>query len=208
MNPCLVDLFNNPEKRNKFAGRLPTMFDMVRHRVPKGNPAVGIFREHVIIGFFVNEFGVENVVVPAYGNKRSFAMELCDHKLSIKTRTGRGTFKVLWTADTEKVEKEINEAYEPQHDILLINIHWDKKRESVFYIPLLVQESVMDSIGRFEYLKSATGTNNRGIEITTKALSHLEKHKQTKSFQVDWTTTNGTYPAPWEEWKEYWQQCE
>lgn len=207
MNPCLVDLFNNTEKIDKFAKWLPTMFDIVRHQVPEGNPAVGILREHVIIGFFVSEFGEKNVDVPTYGNKRSLAMELCGHKLSIKTRTGKGTIKAIWTSDTEKVEEEINEVYEPQHDILLIRIYWDEKMDSVFYIPLFVQESVLDTIGRSEYLKSATGTNNRGIEISAKALSLLEKHNQTMSFKVDWRTTNGNYPPPWERWCACWQNC-
>ena len=57
MNYCMYDLFQNDEKRNRFAKGLPKAFDMVRKRMPKGNPAVGLLREHVIIGFFEAAFG-------------------------------------------------------------------------------------------------------------------------------------------------------
>ena len=67
MNSCLDDLFLIPEKRNRFAKGLPTAFEMVRQRMPKGNPATGILREHISIGFFVAEFGGDDVDVPEKG---------------------------------------------------------------------------------------------------------------------------------------------
>lgn len=61
MTSCLCDLFWNLEKRNRPAIGLLTAFDMVRQRMPKANFAVGILREHVIIGFSAGEFGKDNM---------------------------------------------------------------------------------------------------------------------------------------------------
>ena len=58
-------------------------------------------------------------------NNRSYDIILCGHELSIKTITNHGTIKVLWTVDTKQVRRELRQ-YKPQHDILLINIFWDK----------------------------------------------------------------------------------
>ena len=205
MNPCLIELFNDHEKRDRFAKELPTTFDIVRQRMPKRNPAVGILREHVIIGFFVSEFGASNVVVSDLGNQRSGTLVLCGHEVSIKTRTNNNAVKILWTSDTAKVQEEID-SYKPQHDILLINIHWGNTENSVFYIPLVVQQTVMKNIGRCKYMTSAIGTNNRGIDFTREALSNLETHEETLSIYVDWTPTNANYPKPWIEWENYWNE--
>lgn len=204
MNPRLIELFNNHEKRTRFARKLPEAFDMVRQRMPKGNPAVGILREHVIIGYFISEFGEDNVSVPEYGNRRSGALRLFDRELLVKTRTKTGPVKVIWTADTEKVQEEIEIGYSPEHDLLLIYIHWEKSRDSVFYIPVEAQESVFDAMDRSEYLKSNTGTNNRGIEITRRALSLLERYENTISINVDWTPPYKVYPKAWTEWVNFW----
>ena len=180
-------------------------FDMVRQRMPKGNPAVGILREHVIIGFFVAEFGEHNVIVPERGNERSYDVILCGQELSVKTVTDNGGVKILWTVDTAQVKREINEGYRPEHDMLLVNIFWEQMADSVFYIPASVQQSVFDSIGSSQYLSSATGTNNRGIEIKRKTISALKAHPDTLRFPVYWTVRDVKYPAPWDEWKDYWE---
>lgn len=203
MNPCLIELFSVQEKRDRFAKGLPTAFDKVRQQVQQRNPAVGILRKHVIIGFFVSEFGPNNVDVPDLGNQRSGTLLLCGHKLSIKTRTNDSAIKILWTSDNEKVQKEL-ESYKPESDILLINIHWKQRRNSVFYFPLTAQQSVMEKIGRSKYLKSESGTNNRGIDITKEALANLEIHKQSLAICVDWTPNATEYPKPWAEWVNYW----
>lgn len=177
MNRCLYNLFQNPEKRNRFASGLPSAFEMVRQRMPKRNPAVGILREHVLIGFFEAEFGKDKVIVPEYGIERGYDVKLCGKKLSIKTMTGTGGFKILWTVDAASVKREIDEWYNPECDIFLVNIHWNKKKKSVFYIPLQVQKNIIEEMGRENYLWSATGTNNRGIEIRRTAVTRLQGYK-------------------------------
>ena len=206
MNRCLYELFLIPEKRERFAKGLPTAFDMVRRRMPPGNPAVGILREHVIVGFLEVEFGRSEISVPKDGVERGYDVELCGEKLSIKTRTGAGGFKILWTVDTDYVKRELREGHPPEHDILLVNIHWQKTANSVFYIPVEVQKNVLNSIGQNRYLSSATGTNNRGIEIQGMAAKLLRNHPSTFRFQVNWRVAEKTYPTPWEEWANYWRE--
>jgi len=184
MNHCMYDLFQNDEKRNRFAKGLPKAFDIVRKRMPNGNPAVGLLREHVIIGFFEAAFGQARIEVPEDGTKRGYDVLLCGEKLSIKTRTNVGGFKVLWTVDNEYVRKEIKEGYFPESDILLVNIHWNTKRDSAFFIPVDVQEKVLEYYGRKNYLSSSTGSNNRGIGIQGVQLLYSEITKTLFQYQL------------------------
>ncbi len=204
MNHCLLDLFCLENKRNKFAKGLPIAFDIVRQRMPKSNPAVGILREHVIVGFLESEFGKANVSVPEDGTKRGYDVVLCGEKLSIKTKTGAGGFKVLWTVDTDYVQRELDQGYSPDYDLLLVQIEWGKKADSVFYITSDVQHDVLNGIGQDYYLSSATGTNNRGIEVRSGAVTKLRNHQDTISMPVDWRIENADYPKPWDEWVTYW----
>jgi len=75
---------------------------------------------------------------------------------------------------------------------------------SVFFIPMDVQDEVIGRLGRRNYLSSATGTNNRGIEIRTSAVTNLRNHERTLSFAVDWRIKSIKYPTPWDEWVKYW----
>ena len=188
----------------KFQRNLPSAFDAVKQRLSKGNPAIGILREHVILGFFAAEFGKQSIEIPEYGTQRQYDVVLCGHPLSIKTRTGDGGFKILWTADTEQVDREIRGGFIPEHDILLINIYWGEEKNSVFYIPLVVQKFVLEQMGRANYLSSATGTNNRGIEVSRKAVTALKAHRDTMSMSVNWKVQLFQYPKPWEEWQKFW----
>ena len=206
MNSHLNELFLNPVNRDRFAKRVPAAFEIVEQKMPPGNPAVGVLREHVIIGFLVSEFGKENVQIPKKGNERGNYILLSGEKLSIKTRTGDGGLKVLWTSDTEKVKREIETDYKPTQDILLINIFWNEIKDSVFYIPLSVQQSVLSRLGRGEYLSSASGRNNRGIEIRKKAVDELKSHSDTLRTSVNWVTENVIFPNPWDEWVKYWDE--
>ena len=204
MNHCLHDLFKIPGKRERFAKGLPDAFDMVGKRLPS-NPAVGLLREHVIVGFFVSEFGKRNVIVPKHGTERGYDVVLCGEELSIKTVTNDTGFKILWTVDTDYVNREID-VFEPKHDIFLVNIFWGQSRESAFYIPMNVQREVYHDLGTDNYLSSATNTNNRGIEVRKKAVTQMKSHPDTISISIDWSTSGTSHPEPWEEWDKYWTE--
>ena len=85
MNRCLIDLLESEPRSGRLARGLPAAFETVRCEMPKGNPAVGLLREHVLTGFFLDEFG-ENRVKPAEkGIERGYDIELCGQHLSVKT---------------------------------------------------------------------------------------------------------------------------
>ena len=206
MNRCLIDLFESEDRLNRLVTVLPNAFKTVRQEMPKGNPSVDILLEYVITGFFINEFGEDDVLVPDKGIERRYDLEICGEKMSVKTGTNRTQVKVLWTVDPLQIEREVAE-YKPFCDIFLVEIFWDQSAESIFYIPLSVQEDAkkqMDESNYLSYLTAGVGTNHRGISITGEAMKILRNHKDTKRATVDWTES-GITAEPYDRWIDFWE---
>ena len=204
MNKCIVDLFNNKIQADKLAEGLPTAFEMASIELPSGNPAVGVLREHALIGYFQDCFGINKVETPVSGIKRGHDVIVCGHLLSIKTVKGNGSVKVLWTADNRRVDEEIETKYKANCDMFLVRIFWDKNKPSVFYIPEKTQNEVMQELGREHYLVSNRGTNNRGISISSQAMKILQKHNATITMNINWIRKGLNY-TPYDRWVEYWK---
>lgn len=204
MNRCMVDLLNNQEKLRNFTLGLPTAFEIVEKQLPR-NPAQGLLREQVIIGYFRFVFGKDKVELPSNPNERNFDITLCGEHLAIKTVTGnnRTAIKVHWTSDNQRVEEEIA-TYYPRSDFLWITIHWNKTVNSIFYIPLSVQTEIYNSLGGSEYLERLTGTNNRGIPLSKEAFPMLKNHPNTLCREVTWAK-QGIDSNPYEQWETYWR---
>ncbi|MDE0184113.1 MAG: ThaI family type II restriction endonuclease [Candidatus Poribacteria bacterium] len=207
MNPCIANLLKDDIKVTRFVKNLPIAFEIVANEMPKGNPAIGILREHVIIGYFISEFGQNKIRVPEEGNKREFDVEVCGEPLSIKTITGNSLVKILWTADQTIVNEEIAYRYHPETDMFLITIHWGKTQNSVFYIPKHVQSETYNQLGAAHYLRVASNTNHRGITIASKAMKTLKCHSDTLSCVVGWYK-RGLHSSPYERWENYWAQIQ
>lgn len=205
MNPCIVNLLNDKNKIEHFVRKLPIAFEMASHEMP-GNPAIGMIREHIIIGYFISEFGKDKVSVPPQGNERGFDAIVCDEKLSIKTVTndGYGSVKVLWTVDQSKANQEI-EKYQPKYDLFLVAIYWERTRDSIFYIPTSAQSETHAKLGSLEYLNFRPGTNNRGISLSTEAMKALKSHPDTLKREVNWER-QGKHYTPYERWEDFWKK--
>lgn len=203
-NQCLVDLFNDADRSARLVRGLPKAFEMAGLELPFGNPAVGFLREHALTGFFINVFGADRVNVPERGNKRGFDILICGQELSIKTVTGEGLVKVVWTVDQDMVLGELSGKYKPDCDLLLTRIFWNKTKPSIFYIPAEVQAEIHEGLGKGQYLKANTGTNHRGIEIRKPAMHSLLSHKDTLSLEVKWTKLGLDY-TPYTRWNDFWQ---
>ena len=205
MNRCIVDLLNDKHKIKDFVQKLPIAFEIVSNEIPPRNPAIGILREHVIIGYFIFEFGKDKVSIPTQGNERGYDVVVCNEKLSIKTVTGYGygSVKVLWTVDQLMIDQEI-EGYQPEYDLFLVTIHWGRTRESIFYIPTSVQLETYDMFG-VEYLRANRGTNHRGLFINTAAMKALKAHPDTLKSEVTWTKQR-THYTPYERWEDFWKK--
>ena len=203
MNSCIVDLFKDDSAMSRLAAGLPRAFEMAALEMPKGNPAIGLLREHILIGYFINHFGHDSIQQVDDGVKRGSDVFVCEQELSIKTITDDSNVKVLWTADTKKVKYEITEGYKPDCDIFLVNIYWDRECDSIFYIPAIVQSELHKSMGK-KYLHANTGTNHRGISISRDAMIRLKADSRVLKKAVYWNKTELKHSA-YERWEEFWK---
>ena len=201
MNQCIIDLFKN-HRINRLVQGLPKAFEMATQEIPKGNPAVGIIREHILTGFFINEFGKNKVIIQDDGIKRGTDINVCGHDLSIKTVSGNGEIKALWTVDPLRIGMEISRDYKPICDIFLVNIFWGKEKESVFYIPQSVQVNTRNELGD-KYLKANVGTNHRGISISKLAMENMKKDNNVLKKSVKWNKSGLEYKAH-DRWVDFW----
>ena len=198
MNGDLLTLFENRIQAGKLAKGLPIAFEMAGMEFPSGNPAVGFLREHALVGYFQEYFGVDKVKVPESGVKRGYDVEIHGEALSIKTVTDNGEIKVIWTVDNKKVDEEILN-YKPSYDMFLVRIFWGKNVPSVFYIPMEAQTEVINNVSRQNYLISHRATNNRGISISKQSIRALQEHNKTKVMSIDWQKKSRKY-TPHDRW--------
>ena len=204
MNQCIVDLLTDPEKVSHFAQGLPIAFEIARKEVPS-NAAIGILREHILTAYFISEFGEDEVEPAARGNTEGYDVVVCGGKLSIKTITDykADSIKLRWTVDNDKVQ-EVIQNYRPEHDFFMVTIHWDKTRDSIFYVPLAVQDEVFNRLGSANYLRSMpTGTNHRGVVLTSESFKILRNHCDTLRQEVTWVTDD-TDHNPYQRWERFW----
>jgi hypothetical protein len=170
--------------------RLPYLFHLAElesSRAGKIGMEVGSLRERIIVALLIYKFGEENVVSKIPITESEVDVILYDKPISIKTITSKGIggVKLIWTVDALKA-KEFRDTYNPNCDMLLIQLNWDSL--GVFcYIPFEAQVKIFESIGRNNYIKlPKEGTNPRGVEITQDALLKLVKHEESKSFEIFW----------------------
>ena len=204
MNPCIIRLFEDNDAIDKLSLGIPKMFEMATMEIPPGNPAIGLLREHILIGYFLHELGKEKVQLPDQGTSRGFDVIVCKKPLSIKTVLANGQVKVLWTVDPLKIGLEIARDYNPEHDIFLVNVFWGKEKDSIFYIPSEVQTETRNCM-KDEYLNARVGTNHRGISISSKAMKKMKADARTLRKSVKWEKVGLSY-SPHERWENFWSQ--
>ena len=145
---------------------------------------VGSLRQKVLIALLIYKFGEKNVETEIPITEREVDVKLFGHPISIKTITGMGGVKIIWTVDAQKV-KEFSETYTPKCDILLVLIRWGAVG-NFYYISLEVQQKIFDAIGREHYIKPPKlGTNPRGPEYSKEALLRLIRDTETQSFEIE-----------------------
>lgn len=189
--------------------RLPYLFHLAElesSRAGKIGMEVGSLRERIIVALLIYKFGEENVVSKIPITESEVDVILYDKPISIKTITSKGIggVKLIWTVDALKA-KEFRDTYNPNCDMLLIQLNWDSL--GVFcYIPFEAQVKIFESIGRNNYIKlPKEGTNPRGVEITQDALLKLVKHKESKYIEIFWQKTKIDYD-PFKRWIDYWKE--
>jgi hypothetical protein len=165
---------------------------------------VGSLREKILIALLIHKFKERNVKTRIPITKPELDVKLFGYPVSIKTITGAGGVKVVWTVDAQKA-KEFRENYTPSCDILLAQINWNEKG-GLYHIPLEVQTRIFKEMGKRKYLKlPKPGTNPRGVEISKEALLNLFKNKKTRCIEITWQRSKIDY-NPYKRWVDYWKE--
>lgn len=203
----LAELFENKKFVEKIKKRLPYLFQLAElesSRAGKIGMEVGSLRERILIALLIYAFGEENVETDIPITEPEVDAKLFDQPISIKTITGGGGVKIIWTVDAQKA-REFRETYTPKCDILLARIKWGGKG-GLYYIPLEVQQKIFNQLGRERYIKlPKPGTNPRGVEFSREALSKLLTDPETKMIEIEWRKTKIDF-NPYKRWVDYWKE--
>ena len=204
--PSLTDLFTNKNTVKKIQQKLPKLFriaEIESSRAGKIGMEVGFLRERVISGLLIHAFGEGNIDTNIPSTEPETDVMVFGKDLSIKTITGNGGVKAVWTVDAKSSEDFIKN-YRPKCDIILVQTWWGKRKDSFFLIPIDVQRDVFDSFGRNRYLRMPkAGTNPRGVEFSKDALDMMLQDKKTLKISVDWLKGNVKYDVL-KRWVDMW----
>jgi hypothetical protein len=207
MTSRLADLFRDDKIVRKIQLNLPYLFQIAElesSRAGKTGMEVGSVREKILIALLIYYFGKENVETKLPITEPEMDCKLFGVPVSIKTITGLGGVKIIWTVDAQKA-KEFREAYTPKCDILLALIRWEG-RGGLYYIPLEVQQQVFATMGRNHYIHlPKPGTNPRGVEFEKEALLNLLRAKNTQTIEIEWRKRDIPFD-PYKRWVDYWKE--
>lgn len=167
----------------------------------KGNPAVGLLREQVVLGMLIAFLGGSNVRISESGVEADIDCHVDNQPLSIKTVSFSGGLRLKWTSNAVKA-REFMQAYQPLSDLLVIRIAWGNSG-SVRYIPLSSQQSTFHRL-RERYLDYRAGTNTRGVNLSAEAEASLNRHPDSIALPVSWQRSEVNV-NPVDKWVEYWR---
>jgi hypothetical protein len=205
----LIDVFDDPKFIKLVQSKLPYFFALAEKDATRGGKLgmeIGSVRERVLIGLLVSTFGSKNINHDIPITESEIDVFVFNKGISIKTKTGTSYsgIKVIWTVDWEKV-KQFLKSYTPQCDLLFVQINWNGEGK-ITYIPIGIQEKVLQNMGLENYLKAPPpNTNPRGVEFSKDAVKQMVEHKDTKKIPIFWKRPNIEYDAiqPWvERWNE------
>ncbi|MBI5682960.1 MAG: ThaI family type II restriction endonuclease [Deltaproteobacteria bacterium] len=217
MNSRAFEIFEDNVFIERIKNKLPHLFSIAElesSRAGKIGMEVGSTREKILIAMLIYKFGERNVETQIPITESEVDVRLFGNPLSIKTITGNGGVKVIWTVDAPKA-LEFFETYTPSCEILLAHIKWDLKEEDIkksvntgglFLIPVDVQKRILNQIGKEKYLKlPKVGTNPRGVEISKDGLIMLLQDKETRCIEIVWKHSKMEY-NPYKRWVDYWKE--
>ncbi len=203
----LIELFNDKALEAKINRVLPYLFQLAEmdcSRAGRIGMEIGCARERILTALLVHVFGENNIDANIPTTETEVDLKLFGYPISIKTITGSGGVKMVWTVDAASAERFL-QSYEPTCDLLLAQIAWSSHGRLV-YVPLDVQRKVLAATGRQNYIKKPKeGTNPRGVEYSKEALARLIHHPQSKSMLIYWKRSTIDY-KPFERWLIYWEK--
>jgi len=204
----LREIFDNSVMVDKIQQRLPYMFQIAELECMRGGKIgmeVGNLRERIIVALIVSLFGRENIETEIPTTQPEVDLKLFGEPISIKTISGMvNGVKLVWTVDPQKVA-EFVDTYSPTCDLLFIQIRWGELGRFC-YIPVEVQEAVLNRLGKRRYIvPPKQGTNPRGVEISREALEASINDSRSKTIPIHWIKVETTY-NPYDRWIEYWEE--
>ena len=165
---------------------------------------VGSVREKILIALLISEYGEKNVETEIPITEPEVDVRLFGVPISIKTITGLGGVKIIWTVDAKKAA-EFRETYKPSCDMLLALIRWGGKG-GLYYIPLKEQRRMLEEMGTRRFINlPKPGTNPRGVEYTREALLNLIRAKDTMMVEVNWKKLEVAFNG-YQRWVDLWKQ--
>lgn len=182
--------------------KLPPAFQTVEDEL-KGNPAVGLLREQVILGMLIAFLGRDKVEVVLSGVNPDIDCYIESEPLSIKTVSFSGGIRLKWTSNALKAEEFIDN-YEPIGHLLVIRVAWGKTG-TIRFIPLDAQQSIFRQIGVAGYLDYRSSTNTRGVNLSQRAELALNQHPQSLELPIVWERSKAII-NPIDKWVDYWQE--
>lgn len=204
----ISDLFLDKTIVNKIKNKLPKLFhiaELESSRAGKVGMEVGSVREKVIIALLIYQYGKENVNTNIPITEAETDVIVQEVPYSIKTITGNGGVKAVWTVDASSAANFINN-YKPKCNMLLIQINWGYVKGGFSLIPLEVQNRIFNKIGKEKYLKLPKArTNPRGVEFTREAIDMMLSDSQTLKIGIDWKKEILEYDI-YKKWVEYWNE--
>ena len=209
MSSRLIEIFQDIQIINKIKTKLPYLFSLAEleaSRAGKVGMEVGSLREKVLIALLIYKFGEENVDIKLPITEPEVDVKLFGAPISIKTITGQGGVKAVWTVDAQSA-KGFVDSYSPKADILLTQINWQSKGY-LYLIPLEVQNKVLKQFGKEKYFKlPKAGTNPRGVEFSKEALLKLQQEVSQK-IEIEWKRPKIELPLyeAYRRWVDYWRE--
>lgn len=202
----IKQIFGDVPLVNKIKERLPKLFriaEIESSRAGKIGMEVGFLREKIIVALLIHKFGKDKVNTNIPATEPEIDVVLDGNNISIKTITGNGSVKAIWTVDAQSSKNFLNK-YSPKCDILIVQTWWGKERDSFFLIPLSVQKEIFNKVGRENYLNlPKEGTNPRGVEFNRKTMELLLNHKETLKIRITWVQKEVPYDV-YQRWVNYW----
>ncbi len=122
----LLRIFTDKNITSKIKTKLPKLFaiaELESSRAGKIGMEVGSVREQILIALLVSVFGDDNVETEIPITRYEEDVRVLKKPISIKTITGNGGIKVIWTVDAQKA-LQFFKSYKPSCDILLAIISW------------------------------------------------------------------------------------
>jgi len=209
MDNDIISLFTEQATILKIQDRLPKLFQLAEiesQRAGRTGMEVGSIRERIIVSLLIYKFGEKNVETELPITEPEIDVKLFGKPISIKTKTGKNLsgVKISWTVE-EKSAHIFKDKYLPSCDMIFVQIDWNKTG-NLFYFSKELQIEIFNLLGRENYIKlPPLGTNPRGVEISSKALSQLIKHTETKKILIDWKKEDIKFNA-FKRWTELWAQ--